>query len=167
MRKNDVTFRRGYSRNNAYAAVNIKVPYQALDSAIREAREDEELPVGLTEEWIRENISEERLDAIFWHVCAAEYEYFIDYAAEIMPGTTFQQDGRSGGWAVSNHSDYDVEGWDAVQVAKWGKIERVAREIASGVNAQLIYSIHLNEYEPYAEAIYVDAAPVGETIAAV
>lgn len=159
MRKSDVQFRGGY------ACVNIKVPYQSLDAAIRQAREWDDIPAGLTEDWIRANVSEEQLDAIFWHVCEAEYDYFTDYAEEILPGTKFERDGRSGGWAVSNHSSCDVEGWDAVTLARWGKIVRVAREIASGVNAQIVYSIELNEYVPYSEAIYVDAAPVGEAIA--
>lgn len=159
MRKDEIQFR------GEHSCVNIKVPYQSLDSAIAEARKYEELPAGLTEDWIRENLTDKQLDAIFWRVCADEYEYFTDYAAEILPGTTFTQEGRSGGWAVSNHSEYDVERWDAVAVAKWAKIVRVARQIAEGVNTQLVYSIELNEYVPCAEAIYVDAAPVEEVLA--
>lgn len=158
MRKDEIQFRGGY------ACVNIKIPYQRLDESIREARKEEELPAGLTEEWIRENLSDEHLDTIFWRVCEWEYEYFTDYAAEIMPGTTFSVQGRSGGWAVSNHSEYDVEDWDAVDVAKWGKIVRVARSIAESVNARIIDSIAINEYVPLSEAVYVDAAPVEEHI---
>lgn len=158
MRKDDVSFRDGY------ACVNIKVPWRSLDTVVSELRGDGEIPETLTTEWIEENISEERLNAIFWFVCESEFEYFTDYAAEIMPGTTFHQDGRSGGWAVSNHSEYEVEGWDAIALAKWSKIERVARQIACGVYGQVVLSIYLNEYAP--EAIYVDAAPVGEAIAA-
>ncbi len=158
MRKNDVMFRGGY------ACVNIKVPWQPLHVSVSALQREREIPETLTEEWIGANVSEDRLDAIFWYVCEYELEYFTDYAAEILPGTTFHQDGRSGGWAVSNHSEYDVEGWNAVTLAKWGKIERVAREIAAGVNEQVVLSVYLNEYAP--ENVYIDAAPIGESIEA-
>lgn len=157
MRKDNVTYRDGH------ASVNIKVPYRPLALAVQELQREREIPETLTAEWIEANVSDERLDAIFWWVCAAEYEYFTEWAAEILPGTTFYQDGRSGGWAVSNWDADDVDGWDAVALAKWGKIERVAREIAEGVTAQVVLSVALNEYAP--ENVYVDAAPIGETIA--
>lgn len=163
MRKEDVSFRRGY-RHEGYACVNIKVPFEPLHVSVSTLQREGEIPETLTADWIEANVSDDRLDAIFWHECAAEYEYFTDWASEILPGTTFEQDGRSGGWAVSNHSEYDVEGWDAVTLAKWGKIVRIGREIASGVSAQVVMSIYLNEYAP--DKLYVDAAPVGEIIAA-
>lgn len=156
-RKDDVTFRGGR------ASVNIKVPWEPLDRTVARLQREDEIPATLTEEWIRANVTEEALDALWWDVCADEFEYFTGWAAEIMPGTTFYQDGRSGGWAVSNHTEYDVEGWDAVQLGKWRKIERVAREIAAGVPASVVISVTLNYYD--AANVYVDAAPVGETIA--
>ena len=158
--RDDVGFYGDFGR--VFAAVNIKVPYKTLDQSVRALRAEDEIPETLTEEWIRDNVSEDALDAIFWHTCQAEYEYFTDYAAEILPGTTFHQDGRSGGWAVSNHTVDDVESWDAVKLAKWGKIERVAREIAAGVNEQVVLSVYINEYAP--ENLYVDAAPVEEVL---
>ena len=158
MRKDEITFRGGR------ASVNIKVPWEPLERSVLQLKREQEIPDTLTEEWIRENVSEERLDGIFWHVCEAELEYFTGWAAEILSGTTFHQDGRSGGWAVSNWDEYDVDQWDAVNVAKWAKIERVAREIAAGVNAQVVLSVYLNEYS--ADNVYVDAAPVGESIPA-
>ena len=156
-RKSDVTT---YGREG-HAAVNIKIPYARMSEVVRELHTEEEIPATLTLEWIEANVSEEQYDAIFWHVCQAEYEYFTEWAAEIIPGITFEQDGRSGGWAVSN---LDPEDFDAVMLAKWRKVERIGREIAAGVPAQVILSVSINEYAP--DNLYVDAAPVEECIPA-
>jgi hypothetical protein len=156
-RKDDVT---RYGRNG-HAAVNIKIPYVRMDTVVRKLHDEGEIPATLTLEWIDDNVPEERYDAIFWHVCQAEYEYFTEWATEIIPGITFEQDGRSGGWAVSN---LDPDDFDAVMLAKWRKVERIGREIAAGVPAQVILSVSINEYAP--DNLYVDAAPVEEAIPA-
>lgn len=164
-RKDDITFRRtGNGYGEARATVKIKVPYQPLDQSIREVVETwgEGVPATMTEEWVRANIGEDTLDSYFWWACETEYEYFTEWADEIMPGTTFDVDGRQGGWAISNWTADDVAEWDAVQVAKWGKIERVAGEIARGINGQVILRVYEDQYSP--DNLYVDAAPVEETL---
>ena len=164
-RKSDITFRRtGNGYGEARATINIKVPYAPLNRTIREVVEKwgEGIPATMTEEWVRENIGEDTLDSYFWWACETEYEYFAEWADEIMPGTTFDVDGRSGGWAVSNHSADEVAEWDAVQVAKWGKIERVAREIAAGVNGQVILRVYEDHYSP--ENVALDGIPIEEAL---
>jgi hypothetical protein len=156
-RKDDIQFR------DRHACINIKVPWERLDRTVAKLHREKEIPETLTEDWIRANVSEDTLDELFWMTCESEYEYFVDYAKEIMPGIEFNQEGRSGGWAVSNYADYDVDGWDAIDVAKWRKIERIAREIAAGVPAQVVIAVHLNYYD--AENVFVDAMPVEEVIA--
>lgn len=165
MRKDEIGFRRtGNGYGEGRATVNIKVPWTPLDRSITEVVKTwgEGVPASMTEEWVRENVSEETLDGYFWAACEAEYEYFTDYAEEIMPGTKFEVDGRMGGWAVSNWSVDDVEGWDAVRVAKWGKIVRVAREIARGVNGQVVLRVYEDHYSP--ENVALDAAPIEEAL---
>ena len=165
MRKSDITFRRtGNGYGEGRATVCIKVPYQSLDRSIREVVETwgEGVPATMTEEWVRENVSEDTLDAYFWQACESEYEYFCDWADEILPGTTFEVDGRSGGWAVSNWDEDDVAGWDAVKVAQWGKIERVAREIAHGVNGQVVLRVYEYHYSP--ENVALDGVPIEEAL---
>ncbi|HKU52115.1 MAG TPA: hypothetical protein VJQ25_06595, partial [Nitrospira sp.] len=92
--------------------------------------------------------------------CEAEFEYFEEHAREIMPNVRFSVEGRQGGWAVSDFTETDVEGWDAVDLAKWGKICKIARQIAQYTHVQVVHSIAINEYSP--DNLFVDAAPVGE-----
>lgn len=165
MRKNEITFRRtgnGYGKGRA--AVCIKVPCQSLDRSIREVVETwgEGVPATMTKEWIQENVSEDTLDAYFWFACEDEYKYFLDWADEILLGTTFEVEGRSGGWAVSNWDEDDVAGWDAVKVAQWGKIERVAREIARDINGQVVLRVYEDYYSP--ENVALDGIPIEEAL---
>lgn len=163
-RKDDISFRRtGNGYGEGRATVCIKVPYETLDESIRKVQTwGEGVPPSMTEEWVRENIGEDTLDSYFWWACEHEYEYFTEWADEIMPGTTFDVDGRQGGWAVSNWTTDDVAEWDAVQVAKWGKIERVAREIARGVNGQVILRVYEDHYSP--ENVALDGIPIEEAL---
>jgi len=166
MRKDEITFRRtGNGYGEGRATVNIKVPWQPLDMSCQAAQRDKEIPETLTENWIRENVSDDALDTYFWWSCESEYEHFCDWADEIMPGTTFEVDGRSGGWAISNWGEDDVAGWDAIQVSRWAKIERVARSIAEGVNYQVVMRVYDNDYAP--ENVYVDAVPIEEHFAGI
>lgn len=132
---------------DGHAAINIKTPYRTIEASVRKANREDPLPDGMTAEWVEANISDDRYQTIWEMICESELEYFTDWAAEIMPGVTFYQAGRSGGWAVSDYGPDEVNGWDAVMLAKWGKIERVAREIADNVPEQVLYSIAINEWE--------------------
>lgn len=156
MRKSDIQYR------NGHPCINIKVPWMRLETAVEKAHEDVNYPPTFTAEWIEDNVSEDRLSAIFWNVCEFEYEYFEEYAREIQPNVRFSVEGRQGGWAVSNFTEYDVEGWDAIDLGKWRKICKVARQIADHIQVQVVHSIAINEYSP--DNLFVDAAPVGEEI---
>src|SRR5215471_5642104 len=114
--------RRSYSRDDVEThdgadrpAVNVKV-YTSMDHAWRDWPEHEpDADPRFTKEWIEENISEESLDWLFWHVCEFEFEYLADWAAEIFKGYRIrvERDGRSGGWAVVTGLP-SLEEWDAV-----------------------------------------------------
>jgi hypothetical protein len=135
-------------------AVNVKV-YGSLESAWAEFVKDEEPDEGFTLEWIRENVSDESLDAIFWNTCENEFEYLASYATSdedaIFPASqygrvTIEREGRSGGWAVVDGLP-DIEEWDAVLLARWRKFERVAKDIAAGIMVQVLSSVYINEWE--------------------
>ena len=135
-------------------AVNVKV-YGSLRDAWAEFQRDEGPDEGFTLEWIEEHVSDDLLDSIFWHTCAAEFEYLAAYATDdedaIFPAerygrVTVEQEGRSGGWAVVDGLP-DVEEWDAILLARWRKFERVAREIADSVPLQMLSSLYMNEWE--------------------
>lgn len=135
-------------------AANVKV-YSTLRDAwanfVRQERSDE----GFSLDWIEENLSDETLDAIFWDVCASEFEYLTAYATTdedaIFPAArygrvTVEQKGRMGGWAVVDGLP-DIEEWDAILLARWRKFERIARNIADDVPLQMLATIYLNHWE--------------------
>ena len=63
MRKSDIQYR------NGHPCINIKVPWMRLETAVEKAHEDVNYPPTFTAEWIEDNVSEDRLSAIFWNVC--------------------------------------------------------------------------------------------------
>jgi hypothetical protein len=135
-------------------AVNVKV-YGSVEDAWAEFVKDEQPDEGFTLEWIRENLSDEHLDAIFWRTCENEFEYLTNYATRdedaIFPAATYgrvsiEQEGRSGGWAVV-HGLPDIEEWDAILLARWRKFERVAKDIAASIMVNVLSSVYINEWE--------------------
>lgn len=156
MRKSEVTWRRvnnGYGE--ARASINIKLPYRTVEESVAKANREDPLPEGLTAEWIEQHVSDDHYEAILWRTCENEFEYFVEWAKEIIPGVTFEQDGRSGGWAVSNLTDENTS-WDAVMLARWAKVCKIARQIADNVPEQVLYSIATNEWEwAIAERMYL------------
>jgi hypothetical protein len=142
----------GYSPGRP--AVNVKV-YGSLESAWAEFVKDEQPDEGFTLEWIRENVSEETLDAVFWQTCEHEFDYLTAYATTdedaIFPAAQYgrisvEREGRSGGWAVVDGLP-EIEEWDAILLARWRKFERVAKGIAASVPLNMLGSIYLNEWE--------------------
>lgn len=156
MKKTDIEYRGGHP------CINIKVPWMSLETAVEKAHEEENYPPTFTAEWIEDNVSEERMSDIFWMVCESEYESWEEWCREIDPNVRFSVEGRQGGWAVSNYTESDVEYWDAIDLGRWRKMCKIARQIAEGIHVQVVHSIAVNEYSP--EALFVDAAPVGEAL---
>jgi hypothetical protein len=132
-------------------AVNVKVYrdlHDAWDEYVRDERQDE----GFTLEWIEDNISDDQLDAIFWHACEAEFEYLEGWATSaedsLFPDdrVTLHRAGHSGGW-IEVEGLPDIEEWDAVRLARWRRFERIARDIADGIPIQMLSLIEINDYE--------------------
>jgi hypothetical protein len=157
--------RRGYSRDDvqthregfhgdALPAVNVKV-YRSLRDAWRDFEREEQPDARFTLEWVDEHVSDDALDAIFWHVCEAEYEYLEGWATEgdsLFPADRVQlsREGRQGGWIVVDGLP-ELEEWDAVRIARWRRFERIARQIADGIPFQMLASIYLNDFERWAD----------------
>ncbi len=152
---------RTYSRDDVQThygsdrpAVNVKV-YRSLEDSWKDFERDEGPDEGFTIEWIREHCSEELLDASFWNVCESEFEYLEGWATGSDRGEdalfpddniTLEQDGRSGGWIVVKGLP-DLEDWNAVNLARWRRFERIARDIADGIMVNVLSSLYINEWE--------------------
>ena len=140
-------------------AVNVKV-YRDLRDGWKDFEKDEpDHDPRFTLDWIEENLSDSAVDSYFWSTCETEFEYLSNYAVSdddaIFPASrygrlTVEQEGRMGGWAVVDGLP-DIEEWDAVLIARWGKFERIAREIADGIPRQMIDSIYINAFEAWSD----------------
>lgn len=132
-------------------AVNVKV-YGNLSDGFRDlakyaSADFGEIPEGFTEEWVRETFSDDYLDESFWMTCRFEWEMVEQDAEEIFgKGTTLEQDGRSGGWAVVT-SLPPIEEWDAIMLGKWRRFEKYAQAIAADVPYQMVSGLLMNEWE--------------------
>ena len=134
--------------------VNVKVRRQLEDVKFAG---DCEIPAGLTLEWIRANLTDEQLDAIFWMSCEREWEMLQQDAEEIFgSGVEVNAGGRSSGWACVTGLA-DIGEWDAVMLAKWRKFARYAGEYAQGIPEQMVYSIAANEWDAAREKAVEDA----------
>jgi hypothetical protein len=148
-RRDDVEQHESDRYGRLYPAVNVKV-YQSLSDGYRAFHESEpDHDPRFTLDWIEEHVSDESGDALFWMTCENEWEQVEQDAREIL-GASVTRAGRSGGWAVVTDLP-DLDGWDAVQLARWRKFERYAKGIARGVMEQLVYSIYLNDFECWKE----------------
>jgi hypothetical protein len=144
-----------YTRDNVQThygeerpAVNVKVR-QTLEDGYRIFREiDPDADAAFSVDWIRENVPEAQLDALFWDVCRDQFEQAVEDAREILGvhAEDVESDGRSGGWLVVTGLP-DLDDWDAVQLAKWRKFERYARNLADDVMYQVVSSVYLNDWE--------------------
>ncbi len=112
----------------------------------------DEAPAELTLEWIRANLSDERLSQLFWDTCSFEWEMLQQDAEEIFgKGVKVNAGGRSGGWACVVGLE-DIASWDAVMLAKWKRFARYAEAYARGIPEQMVYSIAANEWEWVSQA---------------
>jgi hypothetical protein len=102
-----------------------------------------------TLEWVREHLSDNHLDELFWETCRNEWEMIEQDAEEIFGShVSVEQDGRSGGWAVVTGLG-DIEEWDAVMIAKWRRFEKYTKAIAKDIPYQCLASIAMNEFEAW------------------
>jgi hypothetical protein len=155
--KADVEFHSEHGRGRP--AVNVKVDSDinrvALPLELGQVREqgESEFKTILTEpefthDWIRANVDEETLYAIDEDVRRQGWEQAQQVAEEVFGSDVkVYSQGRSGGWAVVDGIDDDVEGWDAIQLAKWRTFSHRLGEIADDIPRMLVESIYSNEFQ--------------------
>ena len=152
MQKSAIEFHQGKP------AVNVKIGWlrdQAWDQLARKVAEDHAAPrpAEFTLAWIREALSQDAQDQ-YWQ--AAIDDAWEQLEEDVNHGweapifgrkVKIYSQGRSGGWAVvEGFTREQVEGWDAIAVAKWAKFCRIARETADDVNYQYLSLIYLNQF---------------------
>lgn len=73
---------------------------------------------------------------------------------EIYPDAKMYSKGRSGGW-LAVHGLKDVESWNAVDLSKWAKLERITRENVRYFSSAeaLLDVIRINEWAQAREAV--------------
>lgn len=168
--------RRGYSREDVEThsdgfgrdrrpAVNVKVYGSVWDvfAKLEKASDVDIDDARFTREWFEAHVSDEALDALFWHVCESEFEMVEQDAREIFGAhVKVWQEGRSGGWAVVDGLA-DLDEWDAVALAKWRKFERWAKLYAADVPYQMVASVFYNEFAVWSDE-GDDASPANSEV---
>lgn len=149
--REDVT-RSYHQGSQGLPMVNVKV-YGTVDDAWAGFRKYEpDADVRFTEEWVAEHISEETLDAYFWSACEDESEYYEGWVREIYdaPHLAVYAEGRMGGWRVVSGLR-PVDDWNAVDLAKWRKVERIGRSLASEIPYQTLLLVYINAFQAWAD----------------
>lgn len=140
-------------------AVNVKV-YDSLDNGFRKWSQDNDGNPHFTLDWIEEHCTDEYLDQLFWSMCEHRWDDLWDEAREIWGwdkrGDKYRvhvySEGRSGGWAVVDGINNDVDSWDAIEFSKWRRFAKFARATADYVMVDVIDSIYINEFEEWVRA---------------
>jgi hypothetical protein len=108
------------------------------------------LPANDTE---ARNLLDDAVEANDWVVDAAREQGWDDLQADAEQAFDDQyvvkvwSAGRSGGWAVVEGLP-DVDGWDAIAVAKWAKFAKWARGVGDGIASQTAWLVCANVLEP-------------------
>lgn len=162
MRKSDITYHAdGFER--AKPAVNVKIHFvrsrdmtSTLATFHKNELCDHSPSPQFTEAWIDANISEDTQSG-WWDIATQDAweQLQNDVDAENVFGrkVVVASEGRSGGWAyIVDITADDVEKWNAVDLAKWAKFARFARETADDVPYQWISLLYYNVFMPQHDA---------------
>lgn len=123
---------------------------------------------GFTHEWIDEKLEEDDSDNFYFQsACESAWEWLTEEAKEIFGrDVKVWSEGRSGGWAVVDGINDDVDSWDAIAVARWGRFVKAARAAADDVPYQIVMSLYLNEWESEQAEIKSTGESVADLIVA-
>ena len=155
-RKDDVeTHGMGYGGNH-YPAVNVKCNGLALTDEVMEEFNCKEEIAERALQWAWEAAVER-----FWEDAQETTEEAFG------TGVKLYSAGRSGGWAVVEGLP-DIESWGGPEVAKWGKFERLLKEMVEYLSAKenVFEDIRANRWaEPNAERYnFYNDSKTGETV---
>lgn len=160
--KEDIEFHSDNWARESKPAVNVKV-YDSLDNGYRKWSGDNPgYDPRFTLDWIEENLSDEQLDNIFWSSCEYRWDDLTWEARAIWdmshyPGkhggvkyrVNVYSEGRSGGWAVVDGINTDVESWDAIEFGKWRRFAKFARDTADGIMWDVVDSVYYNYFDEW------------------
>ena len=158
--KEDIEFHSDGFRQ-AKPAVNVKV-YDSLTNGFRKWHVDNpDADKRYTEEWIEENLTDEQTSDIFWWQCEMRWEDLEMEAQEIWGHDMIEDrrgrhyrvkvysEGRSGGWAIVEGIDHDVDSWDAIEFNKWKRFAKFARATADYIMVDVVDYIYNNQFEEW------------------
>lgn len=149
MKKADIEYHSlGYSGRGT-PAVNVKV-YKSptakdVQAVISEAGEKNS---AFSLEWIEENLSDDERNGWFESAQETAWEDLQSQADGIFPfKVKVHSEGRSGGWAyIDGFTADDVVTWNAIQVNRWSRFAKVARQIADNMTFDYVWLIYNNVY---------------------
>lgn len=158
--KEDIEFHSDGYRDSK-PAVNVKV-YDSLTNGFSKWKlyNPDENP-HFTLNWIEEHVTDESLDHMFWFTCEMRWEDIEAEAQEIWGSrmiedhrgrhhsTKVYSEGRSGGWAVVDGINNDVDSWDAIEFSKWRRFAKFARATADGIMWDVVDSIYHNDFQEW------------------
>ena len=154
MRKDEVQFHSdGY--RDGHPAINVKVysyPTPELARQVAEEHgEDPERFAAYVEREVERGYPSAYTAAEEFAVEDA-YEMAQTEADEIFEEHTVKlySEGRSGGWLVV-HGLPEIEDWDAVLLAKWGKFNRYVRDYVDCYVESVLSLLCLNSYQGFLE----------------
>lgn len=146
-------------------AVNVKVYAQPGPKDWAQLYREEE-DRRFDAEWVDAQLTDEQRGYWWSEACQRGWEQIQnDVAADTLfrrPVEVYSE-GRSSGWAYVDYprnypgrtghvfTREDVQGWDAVAIARWGKFARYCRETVADVPFQYLWLLYHNVYLPWRE----------------
>lgn len=155
MRKSDVETR--YIRGEHLPAVNVKV-HGSVAPAILETVERDTGETGFAA-WGAALLDADKWPEWTWEsALEIGWETLRNDAEELLgAGVTVESDGRSGGWCVVIGLP-EIETWDAVQLAKWARFAKWARQEADAIPYLMADVLAINTYAAERERLAKVAA---------
>jgi hypothetical protein len=156
--KSDIKFHYdgcGYNRNLDYAAVNVKIYDGWYNKSIPKEIDGQRVHPAFTRQWIENELDEETRnrwwDAAIedgWDLLKCDAENVYGYGAKVY------SQGRSGGWAIvcppeKNRGGFNVEdvaGWNAIDLGKFRRWAKWARQTADDVWDNWIRLLYEHEF---------------------
>lgn len=164
-RKSDIDTH--YDHGRSLPAFNVKVYATCDDATAKRVATDNGYDPTQFMEWLRTAYAsdtgyEEDWECPEWawnSACEGESEYFQEWLPELLGRDDIKSwhEGRQGGWLVVDGLP-DIDSWDAIMVNRWGKAERIAKEIASHIPYHALSLLVLNEYDEYVRGKKADEA---------